>query len=114
VGARLYRPDLEENGSVNATLDRLASLLRIHPPDRLATFWGDAMKEEQEERDMLSAAIARAIEESGLNQYQLGKKSGISPSTIRRFMSRERDLRLPTAGKLAEALDLVLIPRPKK
>ena len=60
--------------------------------------------------------LKTAIRRSGLTHYLLGKKSGVAPSVIDRFMvdalggQRGGDLRLSTAAKLAVALGLELRP----
>ena len=62
----------------------------------------------------LDVALRKAIEESGLTHYALGKEAGVAPSVLDRFMlpaldPRRRDIRLETASKIASALGLVLV-----
>lgn len=52
----------------------------------------------------LSAALKRAIENSGLTNYALSGLSGVSQSVLNRFTSGQRDITLETAGKIAAAL----------
>ncbi len=52
--------------------------------------------------------LKRAITESGLTHYAIGKSAGVSPGIIDRFMRGERDLQLATASKFAIALGLQL------
>lgn len=46
-----------------------------------------------------------------MTDYALSKASGVDPSTIRRFMTNERDLRGANIDRLAEALRLDLVER---
>jgi DNA-binding phage protein len=108
LGILLHRQDPEESGSVNATFDRLASLLRKHTPDRLASFWDDAMKQTPE---TLSDVIIRTIRDRGMTAYAAGKASGVDISIIQRFLAGERDLSLKNAEKVCDALDLHLVER---
>ena len=48
--------------------------------------------------------LRQAITESSLTHYAIGKASGVDTAIIDRFMSGERDIRLETAGKIAESL----------
>lgn len=59
--------------------------------------------------DSLSRALKQAIRESDMSTYQIAKRAGISQIIISRFLSGERDIRLATADKLANALGLKLI-----
>lgn len=56
-------------------------------------------------------ALRRAIIKSGKTHYRLGKDAGVAPEVIDRFVSGERDIRLVTAAKLADALRLQLTPK---
>ena len=58
----------------------------------------------------LSETLKRAIRESEMTQYQIAKRARISQIMISRFLSGERDIRLQTADRLANALGLKLIP----
>jgi len=60
--------------------------------------------------DSLSEVLRHAIRESGMTEYQIAKRAGISQIMISRFISGERDIRLATADKLAHALGLKLVP----
>ena len=59
----------------------------------------------------LDVALREAIQASGLTHYAIGQAAGVSPGQIDRFVSGERDLRLGTAARIAEAVGLVLVPR---
>jgi transcriptional regulator with XRE-family HTH domain len=52
----------------------------------------------------LSAALKRAIENSGYTNYALSGRSGVSQSVLNRFTSGERDITLETASKIAAAI----------
>lgn len=52
----------------------------------------------------LSDALRKAVRECGKSVYQIAKEAEVSPIVISRFLSGERDIRLATADKLAEAL----------
>jgi hypothetical protein len=92
-------------------LDRLASLLRAHRPERLALFWESVMARKRPASSTLSQVILNTINERGLTSYALGKASGVSAVVLQRFVNGERGLSLKTAEKLAEALGLELRPR---
>jgi transcriptional regulator with XRE-family HTH domain len=49
------------------------------------------------------------IEGRGLTAYAVGKMSGVNTSMVQRFLDGERDLRLESAGRIAEALGLRLV-----
>jgi DNA-binding phage protein len=57
---------------------------------------------------MIDADLRAAITASGLTPYALSVKASVAPEVIYRFMSGERDLRLRTAAKIANALGLEL------
>ncbi len=59
----------------------------------------------------IDKALREAIQASGLTHYAISQAAGVSPGQIDRFVSGERDLRLGTAARIAEALGLVLVPR---
>jgi ribosome-binding protein aMBF1 (putative translation factor) len=56
----------------------------------------------------LSEALRKAIRGSGRSVYQIAKESDVSQIVISRFLSGERDIRMATADKLAEALGITL------
>lgn len=58
--------------------------------------------------------LRQAITDSGLTHYAIGKAAGVQPNMLDRFMSGERDLRLATAGKIADALGYRLVGPKKK
>ena len=60
------------------------------------------------ERIKLSDQLRAAIENYGKTQYAIAKATGISKSTLSRFMSGERGLPMKTLDRLADCLDLNL------
>jgi transcriptional regulator with XRE-family HTH domain len=57
----------------------------------------------------LADVLRQAIKQSGLTLYAVAKTAGVDAPIVRRFMAGERDLRLATAAKLCEALNLKLV-----
>lgn len=57
----------------------------------------------------LSYQLREVIEARGITAYALGQDAGVDPTVIGRFLAGERDLRLATADKLAQALGLRLV-----
>ena len=55
--------------------------------------------------------LRAAIWDSGKTSYRLGADSGVAQPVIDRFVARKSDIRLGTAAKLAEALELELRKR---
>ena len=56
----------------------------------------------------LSQALRDALRTSDKTIYQIAQTAGVSQIVISRFLSGERDIRMATADKLAEALGLKL------
>lgn len=56
----------------------------------------------------LSETLKQAIRNSEQSEYQIAKLAGVSQIVITRFLAGERDIRMATADKLAEALGLKL------
>jgi len=56
----------------------------------------------------LSQALKDALRASDKSMYQIAQEAGISQIVVSRFLSGERDIRMATADKLAEALGLKL------
>lgn len=54
---------------------------------------------------MLAKQLRDAIRKSGLSENELGRRSGVSQSTINRFV-RGRDIQLGSVQRLCEALGL--------
>ena len=61
----------------------------------------------------LAKELRTAFDSSGMNRFELSKRSGVSSSVIHRFIGEERDLTLGTASKLATVLELELHPKRK-
>jgi plasmid maintenance system antidote protein VapI len=56
----------------------------------------------------LEKTLRKAIKESGLSNYRLAVDCGVNAHCISYFMKRKRTLRLDTAGRLCERLELEL------
>jgi len=56
----------------------------------------------------LSQALRDAVRASDKSMYQIAQDAGVSQIVVSRFLSGERDIRMATADKLAEALGLQL------
>jgi plasmid maintenance system antidote protein VapI len=56
----------------------------------------------------LSQALREALRSSDKSIYQIAQDAGVSQIVVSRFLSGERDIRMATADKLAEALGLDL------
>jgi len=54
----------------------------------------------------LSEVLREAIRGSGKSVYQIAKAANVSQIVVSRFLSRERDIRMETADRLAEVLEL--------
>ncbi len=54
----------------------------------------------------LSQALKDALRASDKSIYQIAQEAGVSQIVVSRFLSGERDIRMATADKLAEALGL--------
>jgi plasmid maintenance system antidote protein VapI len=65
-------------------------------------------------RTHLEKQIRAAIKESGLTIYRLAKDSGVPQPVLSRFLNAKRGITLTTASKLAEALELELVPKKTK
>jgi transcriptional regulator with XRE-family HTH domain len=59
----------------------------------------------------LVEVLRGAIAGSDMSRSAISKLSGVTPPIISRFMSGQRDLRLATAAKIADALNLELVSR---
>ena len=60
----------------------------------------------------IADAIRAAIQDSCLTAYALGKRAGLAPQIISRWLSGERpDISLATAEKLAVALGVIVTPK---
>jgi len=58
----------------------------------------------------LSQALKDALRTSSKSMYQVAQDAGVSQIVVSRFLSGERDIRMATADKLADALGLSLAP----
>jgi len=59
-------------------------------------------------------AIRDSIEASGKSRYQLARESGVAESVLSRLMSGERGVSVRTAERIADALGLEIVVRPKR
>ncbi len=57
---------------------------------------------------MISSQLKEAINKSGMSLYRVALEAKIDSAVLRRFMNDEADIRISTADKLAEALNLEL------
>lgn len=62
----------------------------------------------------LSDALRAAIEKAGVSRYQIAKETGITQSSLSRFVASGRGLSIDAADKLCEYLDLEIVERQKK
>ena len=72
------------------------------------------MTRNMQKRDSTGDAIREAIRGSGLTRYRIAKDSGVSESTLCRFMVGEQDLTTATMDKVADALGVEVVVRRKK
>jgi transcriptional regulator with XRE-family HTH domain len=56
----------------------------------------------------LSQSLKDALRTSDKSMYQIAQDAGVSQIVLSRFLSGERDIRMATADRLAEALGLTL------
>ena len=56
-----------------------------------------------------SDQIRRAIRKSGMTQYAIAKRSGLTRGGISRFMAGDRDMNLRTLDKLAPVLNVRIV-----
>jgi DNA-binding phage protein len=56
----------------------------------------------------LTQALRDALRSSGESMYQIAQEAGVSQIVVSRFLSGERDIRMATADRLAQALGLEL------
>lgn len=68
----------------------------------------------RKKKETMTNVLKRELLASDASQYRLAKDSGVDPMAISRFLSDERDIRLGTADKLADVLDLELVKRTKQ
>jgi transcriptional regulator with XRE-family HTH domain len=54
----------------------------------------------------LTETIRRAIRDSGLSLYAIGRDAGVKRQSLERFMAGKQSLRLDMADKLAEFLGI--------
>jgi predicted transcriptional regulator len=58
---------------------------------------------------MIDEELRQAIRESELSKYRICKEAEIDESSLYRFLSGERDLRMKTASRICEVLGLHLV-----
>ena len=62
----------------------------------------------------LSEALRAAIVNSKQTRYAIARGAQIDHAVLRRFVNRERDIKLKTAESLADYLELELVKKKKK
>jgi transcriptional regulator with XRE-family HTH domain len=62
--------------------------------------------------ETLAGSIKARIKNLELSAYRVARMSGVNAVVIQRFLNGERDLKLETAERLCQALELVLVQRP--
>lgn len=67
-------------------------------------------KKRQQKPRTMADVLREACRESGLTHYRIGKDAGIGPEMVTRFIVG-RDIRISTAGKIADVLGLELKPK---
>lgn len=65
-------------------------------------------------KDKMSDRMRAAIEECGASRYQIAKETGISQSSLSRFVASGRGLSVEALDKLFAYLDLDVTPRGQK
>ena len=60
-------------------------------------------------RQRFSDQLRRAVEESDLTRYQIGKQTGIAQSILSRFVNQGAGLSMDSVDKLCECLGLRLV-----
>ena len=66
------------------------------------------MAKKRKKEPTLEEQLKAEIEASGLSNYRIGIMANVSTGVLDRFVSGERTLRLPTAGRICAALGLEL------
>lgn len=62
----------------------------------------------------LSESLRAAILNSKKSRYAIARGSHIDHAVLRRFMTKERDIKLKTAEHLAEYLELELVTKKRR
>jgi transcriptional regulator with XRE-family HTH domain len=104
-------PALEPDG-IGDNYYWLTGLLMALSPDRLNAFLSElsTMTTRTKPADDLESVIKARIHALGLTPAELARRSGVSTSIVQRFVLGERSITLSVAKRLAETLDLVLVP----
>ncbi len=63
---------------------------------------------------MLLEQLRSALEASGVSRYRLSAESGVSQSHLSRFVSGESGCSVENAERIADALGLEIVLRPKR
>jgi DNA-binding Xre family transcriptional regulator len=105
---RLAKMQCDRGDDMKVILAGVASKLGVNRDD--------FPQQEQELAHEISARswreiIKNRIESKDYSFNALGNAIKVSPSVVTRFVKGQRDVRLDTAEKLCEELDLVLVPR---
>ena len=105
---RLAKMQCDRGDDMKVILAEVASKLGVNRDD--------FPKQEHELAQEISARswreiIKNRIESRNYSFNEVGNAITVSPSVVTRFVKRQRDVRLDTAEKMCEELDLVLVPR---
>jgi predicted transcriptional regulator len=69
----------------------------------------NTMSEQRTTTD-LAAVLREALDDAGLNPFQVSQRAGIPYAAIHGFVHNDRDMMLSTASKLCDLLGLELRP----
>ena len=69
------------------------------------------MSKNKKAKPTIDEQLRQAILNSGTTVYGVAKGSGVGHPVLSRYLSRERDIRLATAARIADFLDLQLVKR---
>jgi transcriptional regulator with XRE-family HTH domain len=69
------------------------------------------MGQKRRKRTRLSDQLRRIVEESDVTRYRLSKETGITQSTLSRFVSGERGLSIEAMDALGEFFQLEFVSR---
>ena len=65
-------------------------------------------------KDNIEERLRQAIVAAGVSRYRLSAMSGVSDGVLSHFVNRQRSITMTTAAKIADALDLELMPKKRR
>ena len=65
-------------------------------------------------KDNIEERLRQAIVDAGVSRYRLSAMSGVSDGVLSHFVNRQRSITMTTAAKIADALDLELMPKKRR